>query len=48
VLCMAMGIRILQLVWALPGFLVTMTGAYTPSKRQPETEAQVAAPSRAS
>ncbi len=35
VLCMAMGIRILQLVWALPGVLVTMTGAYTPGKQEP-------------
>ncbi len=32
VLCLAMGVRILQLFWALPGVLVTMTGAYTPRK----------------
>ncbi len=30
VLCLAMGIRFVQLLWALPGVLVTMTGAYTP------------------
>ncbi len=32
ILCMAMGIRLLQLVWSLPGLLVTMTGSYKPRK----------------
>ena len=31
VLCMAMGVRVLHLFWALPGILVTMTGSYKPS-----------------
>lgn len=30
VLCMAMGVRVLHLLWALPGILVTMTGSYKP------------------
>lgn len=30
VLCMAMGVRVVHLLWALPGILVTMTGAYKP------------------
>ncbi|MCP4250465.1 MAG: flippase-like domain-containing protein, partial [bacterium] len=30
VLCMAMGVRLLHLLWALPGILVTMTGSYRP------------------
>ncbi|MFQ5490225.1 MAG: lysylphosphatidylglycerol synthase transmembrane domain-containing protein [Phycisphaerae bacterium] len=30
VLCLAMGVRFVQLLWALPGVLVTMTGAYSP------------------
>ena len=36
ILCMAMGIRILQLSWALPGVLVTMTGSYRPRRGSPE------------
>ncbi len=38
VLCMAMGIRLMQLSWALPGILVTMTGAYTPKMDSPESQ----------
>lgn len=30
ILCFAMATRLLQLVWSLPGVLVTMTGAYRP------------------
>jgi uncharacterized protein (TIRG00374 family) len=45
ILCMAMGIRILQLSWALPGFLVTMTGAYKPRNRPDAVTATTPSPS---
>jgi len=32
VLCLAMGIRLLQLLWALPGIVVAMTGTYRPRR----------------
>ncbi|MHC4234485.1 MAG: lysylphosphatidylglycerol synthase transmembrane domain-containing protein [Planctomycetota bacterium] len=40
-LCMAMGVRILQLLWALPGLLVTMTGTYKPQEEASPTTASV-------
>ncbi len=43
ILCMAMAIRLLHLIWAMPGLLVTMTGAY-----KPRPEAAAAASSSAS
>jgi uncharacterized membrane protein YbhN (UPF0104 family) len=43
VLCMAMGLRLLQLLWALPGVLVTMTGAYTPQKQDSAAPARATA-----
>jgi hypothetical protein len=31
ILCLAMTIRIVMLIWSLPGVVVTMTGAYKPA-----------------
>ncbi|MCH7813519.1 MAG: hypothetical protein IID40_05810, partial [Planctomycetes bacterium] len=36
VLCLAMGVRLLHLLWALPGILVTMTGSYRPQHQSLE------------
>jgi len=43
VLFLALGIRLIQLAWALPGVLVPLTGAHRPSaRRMQELEVQIA------
>ncbi|MGB0714611.1 MAG: lysylphosphatidylglycerol synthase transmembrane domain-containing protein, partial [Phycisphaerae bacterium] len=41
ILCMAFLIRLMVLLCAVPGVLVTMTGSYRPSTSEPETETEL-------